>query len=157
MIFNKTTTTLAPRINTALGNNLSISNKVNLTFNLDLHSLAFNSNKFYSTSLSPLVINSTPDNLVFNQNKAGLLLASIYSLSYVGDEIDSPFFEDLSKVYNNLEQGEYRLDFFLYLKSSNTLSVYNFNLSNDCLYSNLGTQGYFNFLKKYIEFESNSL
>lgn len=50
MIFNKTTTTLAPRINTALGNNLSISNKVNLTFNLDLHSLAFNSNKFYSTN-----------------------------------------------------------------------------------------------------------
>lgn len=142
MIFN-------PVFNQKSFNTILLRNKL-LTFNLGLHSLPLKN--FYSTSLPPLVINSTPDNLVFEQNKAGLFLPSMQS----GDEIYSPFFDDLSKVYNNLE-GEYRLNFFFYIKSSNKLSVYNFNLSNDCLYSNLATQGYFNLLSKDIEMDSSSL
>lgn len=64
MIFNKTTTTLAPRINTAFYNTFSIYNKVNLNFNFNLHSLPFNSKKFYSTSEEKGTNNQTrPQNI----------------------------------------------------------------------------------------------
>jgi len=78
--------TLAPRINVAFNN-------------------TFSTKKFYSTSLNPLHINSTPDNIVFDQNKAVFLLPSIHSVTCMEDDgevIDSFFFEDLNTIFNKL-------------------------------------------------------
>src|SRR5699024_2266078 len=90
----------------------------------------YNNLKFYSTSFNLLPINSTLDNIVFDQNKAVLLLSSLHSVTYMEDDdevIDSFFFEDLNTVFSNLDQGCYKLDFFFYVKSSNKQILYNFN------------------------------
>jgi len=114
----------------------------------------YNNLKFYSTSLNPLLINSSPDNIVFDQNKAVLLLPSIHSVTYMEDDdevIDSFLFEDLEKVFSNLDQGCYKLDFFFYVKSSNKLILYNFNSRRDSLYKYSDTKGYLNLVTKFHE------
>lgn len=117
----------------------------------------YNNLKFYSTSLNPLHINSTPDNIVFDQNKAVLLLPSIHSVTCMEDDgevIDSFFFEDLNTIFNNLDQGCYKMDFFFYVKSSNKLIVYNFNSTRDSLYKYSDTKGYLNLVTKFHELGS---
>lgn len=112
----------------------------------------YKSMKFYSTSLNPLHINSTPDNIVFDQNKAVLLLPSIHSVTCMEDDgevIDSFFFEDLNTIFSNLDQGCYKMDFFFYVKSSNKLIVYNFNSTRDSLYKYSDTKGYLNLVTKF--------
>lgn len=107
--------------------------------------------KFYSTSLNPLPINSTPDNIVFDQNKAGLLLPSIGLITFVGDEIDSDFIYDLRLVLENLEQGSYKFDFYVYIETDEKLNLYNLNTAWDCLYNDLDTKGYIDLATKHID------
>lgn len=118
---------------------------------------AFTGKKFYSTSLNPLPINSTVDNIVFSQNKAGLLLPSIGLITFVGDEIDTDFINDLRVVLENLEQGSYKFDFYVYIETDEKLNLYNLNSSWDCLYNDLDTKGYIDLATKHIDLGFKSL
>lgn len=78
-----------------------LASRINVAFNY-----TFSTKKFYSTSLNPLLINSTPDNIVFDQNKAVLVLPSIHSVTCMEDDgevIDS--FEDLNTICCQTEKG----------------------------------------------------
>src|SRR5438034_2256287 len=85
------------------------------------------SKRFYSTSLPcKLVVNSTFYNIVFIDNKSILFLPGLHIDSYLFEmenqmenlDIPIPFFENLSKVFGNLDKGLYRFDLYLYIESS---------------------------------------